>query len=126
LKKSEILRGYGSFRRVLTQGENFTSGSLRCSILINNEEKNGISVGFAVTRNIKKAVLRNRIKRLLRETYRLNKHIIYEAMLKKKKSVKIVFLYLRTIVGRPKVIMKSEIEPDFVDALKIISRKLKG
>ena len=41
-------------------------------------EDTKIQVAFAVPkRNIKSAVQRNRVKRLLRENYRLNKHLIF-------------------------------------------------
>ena len=50
--------------------------------------KTGVSVP---KRNFKKAVDRNRIKRLLRETYRLNKYIIHKGLDKKYVCM---FLYL--------------------------------
>jgi ribonuclease P protein component len=44
-------------------------------------------------RNHKKAVYRNRIKRLMRETYRLNKAELYSALLSENKQLVLAFIY---------------------------------
>lgn len=54
-----------------------------------------VQVAFAVPKRIfKKAVDRNRIKRLLREAYRLNKQILYKHCEKENKKYALVFVYV--------------------------------
>ena len=50
-------------------------------------------VGVSI-RNFRKAVDRNRIKRLLREAYRLNKPPLFTAISEKKKNAALFFLYI--------------------------------
>ncbi len=53
-----------------------------------------LQVGVGVSaRNFRKAVDRNRIKRLLRECYRLNKLSLHAAVSDKKKPIAVFFLY---------------------------------
>ena len=51
-----------------------------------------VQAGFSVSkRNFKRAVKRNKIKRLLRECYRLNKSIIYDANKEKQLAIMIIY-----------------------------------
>ena len=69
LPKEEILRGREHFNQVFKKGQK-VSGNNVLIIYLNADSR---KIGFVVSRKIKKAVIRNRYKRLLREIYRLNK-----------------------------------------------------
>ena len=70
LTKKEIIKGRKSFERVLKNGRRFEKGHLKIFVCSGRKRK----VGFAVSSRIRKAVIRNRIKRWLREIYRKEKY----------------------------------------------------
>lgn len=80
LPKKEILRGYQSFSNVLSGGKLYQQGIVRCFLLSTVKKGARIKVGFALARGIQPAARRNRIKRLLRESYRKNKQILEETI----------------------------------------------
>lgn len=58
------------------------------------ENKFAVKVAFAVSsRRIKSAVKRNRMKRLMRESYRLNKNALIESCNKKEIGLALMFMY---------------------------------
>ena len=71
LNKSEILRDNHDFNSVYTKGRAYVNKNLVLHVL-NDSHYNG-KVGFAAGKKLGCAVVRNRVKRLLRETYRLCK-----------------------------------------------------
>jgi ribonuclease P protein component len=105
--KSEIL-----IRRLFEEGKSITSYPLKLIYLpVNSSAEVKIQCGVAVSsRNFKSAVKRNRIKRLLRESYRLNKEKKFNNI---EGSFAFLFLYLgkempryEDVERRMKVILK--------------------
>jgi ribonuclease P protein component len=69
-KKAERLQKRKEFEEVYKKGHRIKGKCLWLYLLRGKKER---KVGIVVEKRIKKAVLRNRIKRLLRENWRLNK-----------------------------------------------------
>ena len=75
LKKEERLCKRFQFERVHKEGKAFSGRTIRLAILANELGAN--RVGFTVSKKrLKLSTQRNRVKRLLREVYRYNKHRI--------------------------------------------------
>lgn len=80
--KKEKLKKKAEIDLLFSKGKWKTSGHLRIIILKDhpNLENENVKFGVSVSkRYFKKAVHRNRIKRLLRECYRLNKELFKES-----------------------------------------------
>jgi ribonuclease P protein component len=93
--KAEILRGREAFREVLTKGRRFQGAHICCYLLrVSSERRKAvpIQVGFAVSRGIRSAVKRNRLRRLMREAYRLNRSDVTKLAFEQEGCSKIVFL----------------------------------
>ena len=93
-KKQEKLKKSKLIEQLFTQGKSLTIFPIKLIYLeIEHNSPYKIQAGVTVSkRNFKKAVDRNRIKRLLREVYRKNKFVIYESENTKKHIF--MFIYL--------------------------------
>ncbi|TVR16429.1 MAG: ribonuclease P protein component [Balneolaceae bacterium] len=79
LPRSKILRGRRNFERLFEKSTVLNTDSLQFRYRIYQDPTEGCLVGFiAPKKRIKKAVKRNKIKRLMRESYRLNQHILQD------------------------------------------------
>lgn len=67
---SDSLKKYGDFQRVYKKGTSFANRYLVMYVLSNGTEKNRI--GISVSKKVGNSVVRHRITRLIRESYRLN------------------------------------------------------
>ncbi len=107
LRKSEILRGGNSFWKVISAGNKIIEKNIICYFLIEEAvaaEQNQLRIGFTTNKKIRGAVLRNKLKRLMRESYRLNKHIL-DIDSSKKLTLSAVFIF-----GKNNTLPKKNIE----------------
>ena len=72
LPKKEIIRSKLVFRDIIQNGHRWNGQSIRCFYLEGEKRE----IGFAVPKRLGHAVLRNRLKRYMREIYRKNKYRI--------------------------------------------------
>ncbi len=84
MRKIKTLKKNYEFKNVLSKGKFYISKHVTMYVKNNNKKEN--YVGIAVSTKLGKAVVRNRVKRLIRESYRLEKNSI-------KKGFDIVFLW---------------------------------
>src|SRR5215216_4563653 len=97
LSKNEKLKSRKLIEELFAMGKTQNIFPIRISYKffpLNKDEKAGLQVGVSVSkRNFKRAVDRNRIKRLLREAYRLQKKELLELLDEKKKKGFVFFIY---------------------------------
>ena len=125
LKKEEILRGYEAFSKIITKGKNIKSGNLSFYYVTEALQSNFIEIGFAISKKIKGSVKRNRIKRLLREYYRLNKEQLYLVLSKKSCSVRCVVIFSLTNQTDKAIRLGfNDVKNDFDRVLKILLSNL--
>lgn len=67
---SESLKKYGDFQRVYKKGKSYANKYLIMYVLEQNTQNNRI--GISVSKKVGNSVVRHRITRLIRESYRLN------------------------------------------------------
>jgi ribonuclease P protein component len=130
LHKSEILRGDEHFRRLLRDGNTVRTDTIQCYFIEGTDDRQrsaGVLVGFSVPkRSIRKAVHRNRIKRLLREAYRKNKEILTRVLATKKRTVHVLFIYRGHEPQYNTRFNLHFIEPHVVRCLELVKDRISG
>lgn len=94
LTKEDKLKSRKTIDEVFNSGNNFSVYPFKIWWLAVNNET-ALQAGFGVSaRQFKKAVDRNRIKRLMREAYRLQKNELQFQLQQEQKSLRIFILYI--------------------------------
>lgn len=94
LGKNERLKQRKFIDRLFKEGRSFSVFPFRIFYLFANELPAPLQAGFsASTRNFKRAVDRNRIKRLTKEAYRLQKKELNAQIISKNQKLAVFFIY---------------------------------
>lgn len=82
-------------QQLFKEGKSFSHFPFRVIYIPIENQASSLQAGFTVsTRNFKKSVDRNRIKRLMRESYRLQKNNLQTALEENQKNIAVFFIYL--------------------------------
>ena len=106
--KTERLSGTKRIDSLFKDGESFICFPLRVIYFIQEQSmETGCSILVSVPKKrIKKAVHRNRIKRLIRESYRLNKQLIDSSSIHET-SIDIAFIYVKDTASEFSLMQKA-------------------
>jgi ribonuclease P protein component len=93
-KKEEKLKSHKLIELLFKQGTSFSIFPLRILYLFPGNNIALLQAGFAVsTKNFKKAVDRNKVKRLMREVYRKQKSELFKTLHTNEKYMIVFFIY---------------------------------
>ena len=96
LGKNQKLKSRKAISQLFIEGNHMKSFPVKMIYLPNSDHEINTKVAFSVPkRNFKLAVDRNRIKRLLRESYRLNQYHFFEDH---HESYNIMFIYMSNVM----------------------------
>jgi ribonuclease P protein component len=96
LKRKEILRGKYTYRQIFTGGLLIGGSAIKATVEAFVPDRNDHTitrsvVGISLHRSVKRAVDRNRIKRWIREAYRIHKNLFGDRITKQEESLGIIF-----------------------------------
>jgi ribonuclease P protein component len=95
--KQERILYRNDFQKLLSEGKSVYVYPFRCLYLWKEADVFSGRIAVSVSKKkFKRAVDRNRIKRLIRESYRLEKHILYQKHADSKQSIDMLIIYTGT------------------------------
>ena len=94
-KKDEKLKSRKTIEQLFKEGKSFSNFPFRVLWKFTETKISTMQTGFAVSsKHFKKAVDRNRIKRLMREAYRLQKNDLQNHLQQQQKQLAVFIIYV--------------------------------
>lgn len=119
LPREKILRGRRNFERLFEKSTVLNNQSIQFRYRHYSDPYEGCLIGFiAPKKKIKSAVKRNRVKRLLREAYRLNQHYFQDLFSHKNFGFHAAFMVNSADISY------QEVEADMIPILIRVRKKL--
>lgn len=133
LPKQEILRGFKAYSKVLNSSKSFICNNVRVFFRVERnetetEEKKQrlypIKMGILVSKKkVPKASKRNRVKRLIRESYRLNKNLLNDI---KEENLNLTMIFSLTDIGYERFTNTKNFKMnDLFDDVQYLLKKIK-
>ena len=126
LSSKERIKSKKDFDELYTSGKTLISSDKKIKAIYLTKENpgEGIKIAAVVSKKLGNAVWRNRIKRLIKEAYRLNKEEIIIAAESAGKDLKLIFSAFALSEKKNKKIALNDIEPGVLDAVNHIKKTL--
>jgi len=126
LSSDERIKSKKDFETLYSSGKVVISSDkkIKAIYLIENNPESIVKIAAAVSRKLGKAVWRNRIKRLIRESYRLNKQDLLSVVSSEGKSLKIIFSAYNLNEKKNKKIKLNEIMPGVLEVMSHIKKNI--
>lgn len=94
LGKNEKLKSRKDIEQLFSQGKKLSENPLIFFYQLNESKENFLKMGVGISsRSFKKAVDRNKIKRLIREAWRMQKNDLHNSLAKKNQQANIFIIY---------------------------------
>ena len=114
LGKNERVKSRKQIEQLFSEGKKFVAGPFRTFYLFSGQSELQFGVGVSA-KNFKKAVDRNRIKRLIKEAWRLQKNELKEKLISENKKYVVFIIYTAKELPDYKLVS---------DKIKVVIQKL--
>lgn len=127
LSRNERVKKKNDFKKVYNSSKVLFSSNLLVKSLYTidlNEQFLGVKIAVAVSKKAGKAVWRNRIKRLIKESYRLNKQALLKKTIEKKICLLIIFSPNKLLETKNKKVYYNDICSSVIELINKIERQI--
>ena len=127
LSAKERIKSKKDFEQLFSSGQTIYSSDKKIKAIYlaeKDSQTNGIKIAAVVSKKAGKAVWRNRVKRLIKEVYRLNKENLAIICSEKKIQLKIILASNRIYELNQRKIKLNDLMPGILEIMEKIKNKL--